>query len=49
MAEDVEAFMAEKNIKQPVLIGHSMFVAAFESNSDIWLIQIGSPGVQKSP
>jgi pimeloyl-ACP methyl ester carboxylesterase len=33
MAEDVEAFMAEKKIKQPVLIGHSMFVAVLESNT----------------
>jgi hypothetical protein len=49
MAEDVEAFMAEKKIEQPVLIGHSMFVAAFQSNSDSWLIQIESPGGQKSP
>jgi hypothetical protein len=31
MAEDVEAFIAEKRLERPTLIGHSMFVTALET------------------
>jgi hypothetical protein len=46
MAEDVEAFIAEKSIEQPVLIGHSMFVAALESNSDVSADTLSHQGCQ---
>jgi hypothetical protein len=47
MAEDVEAFIAEKRLERPTLIGHSMFVTALESTLSGSLICLVAPGARK--
>jgi hypothetical protein len=49
MAEDVEAFIAEKRLERPALIGHSMFVTALETTFTGSLISLVASGAPKLP
>jgi hypothetical protein len=49
MAEDVEAFIAEKRLERPTLIGHSMFVTALETTFTGSLISLVASGAPKLP